>query len=205
MLPAAVVFVIGGLLACFSGYRLFRLVLGIYGFILGALITTSAMGTSSHLALAVAAIVGGLVGAALMFAAYFIGVALVGAAFATMLVAYAWKPFHGEPAWFIIVGVAIVGALVALWLTRYVVIVATAFFGAWTLIVGGLALAGDRAAVEAASQGNVFIVYPLDATGGRWWLAALWIVLSCCGVIAQLALTSKSGGAKRRSKPRADT
>jgi hypothetical protein len=77
--PAAVVFAIGGFLACFAGYRLFRFVLGINGFILGALLTTSAMGTSSMWALAVAAIVGGLVGAVLMIAAYFVGVAIVGA------------------------------------------------------------------------------------------------------------------------------
>src|ERR1700730_6747247 len=39
--PAAVVLVVGGLLSCFAGYRLFRVVLGLYGFILGAAITTS--------------------------------------------------------------------------------------------------------------------------------------------------------------------
>jgi hypothetical protein len=43
-LPAAVILVAGGALACFFGYRLFRTVLGIYGFILGALIATSVLG-----------------------------------------------------------------------------------------------------------------------------------------------------------------
>ena len=36
-------------------------------------------------------------------------------------------------------------------LQRYVIIVGTAFGGAWTMLVGGLALAGDRAAAAAAS------------------------------------------------------
>ena len=30
--PIAVIFIVGGLLSCFAGYRLFRVVLGIYGF-----------------------------------------------------------------------------------------------------------------------------------------------------------------------------
>ena len=42
--PAALVLVAGGLLSCFAGYRVFRVVLGIYGFILGALIASSLMG-----------------------------------------------------------------------------------------------------------------------------------------------------------------
>jgi len=29
--PAAVILLVGGLLACFAGYRLFRFVLGVYG------------------------------------------------------------------------------------------------------------------------------------------------------------------------------
>ena len=41
------------------------------------------------------------------------------------------------------------GALGALALQRYVIIVSTAFGGAWTAIVGGLALAGDRLAGQA--------------------------------------------------------
>ena len=38
--PAAVLLLGGGLLACFVGHRLFRVVLGIYGFVTGALLTT---------------------------------------------------------------------------------------------------------------------------------------------------------------------
>ena len=39
--PASVVLLAGGAVACFAGYRLFRLVLGVYGFILGALVASS--------------------------------------------------------------------------------------------------------------------------------------------------------------------
>ncbi len=46
-------------------------------------------------------------------------------------------------------------------LQRYVIIVATAFGGAWTVIVGGLALAGDAVSTAAAS-GDVWILYPMS-------------------------------------------
>ncbi|HZA33725.1 MAG TPA: hypothetical protein VE505_02300, partial [Vicinamibacterales bacterium] len=56
--PAAVVLVVSGLLACFAGYRLFRIVLAIYGFILGAAIASSVMGPGEGTAMIVGAVVG---------------------------------------------------------------------------------------------------------------------------------------------------
>ncbi|MBI4263501.1 MAG: hypothetical protein HY657_03915, partial [Acidobacteria bacterium] len=43
-LPAAVVLLAGGIVSCFFGYRLFRIVLAIFGFILGALAASSIFG-----------------------------------------------------------------------------------------------------------------------------------------------------------------
>ena len=78
--PAAVILLLGGVLACFAGYRTFRIVLGIYGFIIGVLLATSIVGTENTLWTIVAALTGGLLGALILIAAYFIGVALIGAA-----------------------------------------------------------------------------------------------------------------------------
>ena len=47
-LPAAVLLVLGGALACFAGYRLFRSCSAIYGFILGAMFASSMMGVGEH-------------------------------------------------------------------------------------------------------------------------------------------------------------
>ena len=46
-LPAAALLVVGGALSWFAGYRLFKVVLGIYGFILGAMLGSSMMGVSN--------------------------------------------------------------------------------------------------------------------------------------------------------------
>jgi hypothetical protein len=48
-IPAAVILLGGGLLACFAGYRLFRVVLGIFGAIFGALIATTVVGADNVL------------------------------------------------------------------------------------------------------------------------------------------------------------
>src|SRR5262249_61154240 len=47
--PAAIVLLLGGLISCFAGYRAFRVVLGIYGFFIGALFVSGLMGTEHTL------------------------------------------------------------------------------------------------------------------------------------------------------------
>ena len=193
--PAAVILLVGGLLACFAGYRIFRTVLGIYGFILGALLATTIVGADGTLWNIVAAIGGGVVGAALLIAAYFIGVALIGAGIGAMLVNLAWAWIGGEPHVAVVVIVAILGAMGALSLQRYVIIGATAFGGAQTVVVGGSAIMGNRAAAEAAAR-TVYSVYPLDplpATSMDAWVA---VVLGIAGVVVQVFITAK--GKKKR-------
>ena len=189
--PAAVLFLVGGAMACFAGYRLFRWVLGINGFIVGALVATSAMSASNTWTLAVSAIVGGLVGAVLMIAAYFVGVALVGAGVGAMAVHLGWSLVHSDPPFWAVMIAAILGALGALAITRYMIIVGTAFGGAWMLIVGWLALFGDHAAAKAASAGNAWIVYPLDPAPGVWWMWIAWFALGVVGAVVQLFTKGK--------------
>jgi len=83
------------------------------------------------------------------------------------------------------------------------VIFGTALAGSWTLIVGGLALAGDAAATRAASAGNVWILYPLDPLQGRWWVLAVWFVVAAAGVVVQIGTTrrKKAPQVKRRGMP----
>src|SRR6476659_1483601 len=89
-LPAAIVLVLGGAVACFAGYRLFRVVLAIFDFILGAAIASSVMGPGEQTAMIIGALVGGLAGALLLNLAYFVGVALIGAGAGAFLLHAAW-------------------------------------------------------------------------------------------------------------------
>jgi hypothetical protein len=189
--PAAIVLVVGGLLSCFAGYRIFRIVLGIYGFILGALLASSAMGTEQTLWMIGAALLGGAIGALILIAAYFVGVALIGAGIGALVANVIWAALDREPHVFIVILLAVVGALGALALQRYVIIVATGFGGAWTTIVGALALAGDRIAAQAAEKNDVWLAYPLNPAPGQQWVLLVWLALGIAGVVVQLSVTAK--------------
>jgi hypothetical protein len=189
--PAAIILVLGGLLSCFAGYRVFRVVLGFFGFVLGALLTSSIMGTDQTVWMVVAAVVGGIIGALILVAAYFVGVALIGAGVGALVVNLIWASLGREPHIVIVILFAIAGALAALALQRYVIITATSFGGAWTTIVGALALLGDRLAVEAAARNNVWLAYPMNPAPGQRWVIVAWLVLGLVGVIVQLGITAK--------------
>src|SRR5438034_2916989 len=88
--PAAIGLVLGGAVACFAGYRLFRIVLAIYGFIAGAMLASSTMAASNAAGMLVAALIGGLIGSVVFFFAYFVGIALVGASLGALVVHMAW-------------------------------------------------------------------------------------------------------------------
>jgi hypothetical protein len=191
-LPAAILLVLGGALSCFAGYRLFKIVLGIYGFVLGAMLASSAMGATNTTGMIVAALVGGVCGAALLMFAYFIGIALVGAGLGALVAHVAWSGIRsGDPPAIAVIVLSIMGSIGAMFMQRYVIIVATAFGGAWTVIVGGLAAAGDRGAVKAASAGNVWILYPTSPAPGQKWVPVAWIVLGLIGTALQMGITGK--------------
>jgi hypothetical protein len=200
--PAAIVLLVGGAVACFFGYRLFRTVLAIFGFIVGAFAASSIFGVSDTGPMIVAALVGGLVGAALLIGAYFVGVALVGAGLGALIANMAFSVGDRDPSVLVVVACAIVGAVMAMYLQRYFIIVGTAFGGAWTLIVGAMALVGDKRALAAAATGDVWVVYPLDPAPGQRWVPIAWIVLGLIGTAVQLGITGGEKGrvVKRRAK-----
>ncbi len=192
--PAAIVLVLGGALACFAGYRMFRLVLGIYGFLIGAAIASSMVGASNTAGMLLAALVGGVAGAVILVLAYFVGIALVGAGLGVLVLHVVWsRVAAGDPPWVAVLALAIVGAISAMILQRYVIVVSTAFGGAWTLLVGALVVAGDRGALRAVERtpGNPWILYPLAPAPGAAWVPMAWIALGVLGTAVQLGLTGK--------------
>lgn len=195
--PAAAILAVSGAVACFGGYRLFRIVLGVYGFILGAMVTTSVMGTSNAWALLLAAVVGGLIGAGLMIAAYFVGVGLIGAGLASLAVHLVWRLIGGEPPIVLLVIMAVLGALGALSVARYVAVIGTALAGSWTLIVGGLALVGHKFNGLSVTPDNIWVVYGAGPLPGNWWVIGGWVALALAGAVVQMATTSKTGKAKK--------
>jgi hypothetical protein len=181
--PAAVLLLGGGPLACFVGQRLFRIVLGIYGFVMGALISSTIVGPAEGTTHLLAMLGGGLAGALVLILAYFVGVALVGAAIGAVIVHLVFAQLSREPHPFVVIAGTVAGALCAMALQRYVIIVATAFGGAWTALVGALSIAGNR----AAQVTDGWVLYPLRVPAGQEWVWLGWIVLGGIGAAVQLA------------------
>jgi len=199
-IPAALVLLLGGTVSCFFGYRLFRIVLAIFGFIIGALIASSFLPMSSTWVMLAVALVGGLLGAGVLIAAYFVGVALVGAGLGAVAANLMFTATGQDPHFLVLVLTTLLGAAAAMYLQRYFIIVGTAFGGAWTLIVGAAALFGDRTALAAAAANDVWVAYPLNPAPGRAWVKLAWIVLGLIGATVQLGWTGGERGRVVRRK-----
>jgi hypothetical protein len=196
-LPASIVLLLGGALACFAGYRLFRIVLGIYGFILGARVASSVVGISNTTGMLVAALVGGIIGSAILVFAWFVGVSLVGSGIGVLVAHVIWSQVgRGDPPAVAVIAVAIAGAIAAMFVQKYVIVVGTAFGGAWTLLLAASAAfpAATQGLTRGATDTEVWIFYPTSAPGVRW-APLVWIGLGLAGTTVQLATTR---GRKRK-------
>ena len=192
--PAAAVLIAGGVLSCFFGYRLFKVVLGMFGFAVGVLAATSFFGPAESAGQLFVAFLGGLIGAGVLLAAYFVGVALVGAGIGALLVNLIWTQVEGDPHPAVVILFSVAGAVVATWLQRYVIIIGTAFAGAWTLLIGGLALMGDGGPLRAAATGNPWVIYPLNPAPELAWLPWAWVALGSFGTLVQMRWTGGERG-----------
>jgi uncharacterized protein DUF4203 len=194
-MPAAALLLLAGIVSCFFGYRLFRTVLAIFGFIVGGMLASSIFGVSDTTMTLIAWLAGGLVGASILVFAYFLGVALAGASIGAAVANLLFSVGNRDPRVFAVILCSVAGAIASMYLQRYFIIVFTAFGGAWTMIVGAMALVGNRAALRAAATGDVWVAYPLDPASGQQWVVVMWVVLSLIGAGVQLGIT---GGEKGR-------
>jgi hypothetical protein len=190
-LPAAILIFLSGMVGCFAGYRLFRLVLAIYGFILGAMLGSSLMAPSNTIGMIAAALLGGVVGALIMTFAYFVGIALIGAGMGALAAHLFWTTWRAvDPPAPAVILLSVAGAIGAMLLQRYVIIFSTAFSGAWTMIIGWLAFTGDTTAARAAATGNVWILYPFTPLPAHRWVPYAWALLGFAGVAVQMGITA---------------
>jgi len=200
-LPAAIVLLVGGIVATFFGYRLFRIVLAFAGFVVGGFAARSIFGMSDTMSMIIAFVAGGLIGAGILIAAYFVGVALIGAALGAFVANLAFAAGDRDPHFLVVVFLAIAGAAVSMYLQRYFIIIGTGFGGAWTMIVGALALMGDRIAQAAAAAQNVWVMYPMNPAPGQQWVPFAWLALGAIGTGVQLGITGgEKGRVVRRKK-----
>ena len=195
-LPAGALLIAAGLLACFAGYKFFRAVLTVYGFVLGALFASTLVGPGDTAAMLVALGVGGVLGALILYAGYIVGVALVGGGLGVTLAHAAWVAWRGsEPGVIVVIFAAVVGATLATALQREIVIVATAFTGAQTAVAGIVAALATQAA-RRPGQDDVWVGHLGIPAFGRSWQFLAWVALGIVGAIVQF----RWGGSRASTK-----
>lgn len=195
-MPVAIILLGGGFLACFLGYRLFRFILLGYGLVTGVVLVSQLnLNFPETWMVITATIIGGLIGAALFLAVYFVGVAVAGAGLGVLAVHLVWTQRSDDPHLLVIILMAIVGVFLAMVFQRYVIILVTSFTGASLSLVAVMALLGHVNITEA----EVRTLEVLKRISEERAVLFAWLVLSLLGVFVQLRKTS-AGKHKKQKK-----
>jgi len=186
-LPVAVVVIGSGLLACFFGNRLFRIVISVYGFIFGVYLTDLVFEVTETAWIVITSIAGGLFGALICWSVYLFIVALVGAGLSVLITDLVFGHFEYELKLWIIVVAAISGACISFRLQRMAVILGTAFGGSWTVLIG-ISLLGFIPDMTFSSN-QFFDNFSVGLGFVPEWVKGIWLILSALGVLLQVRMS----------------
>lgn len=199
----AIAAIVIGLLNCFFGYRLFKIILGIWGFIAGAVLGVGIATTmSGELWLAIlAGLIGGVVGAVLFVLLYFVGIFLLGAGLGFLLGGAIVSALNiGGPVQWVIAGVlAIVGGIVAVIVQKFMIILSTALGGAAMAVGGIYTLAGGQ--LLRSIEDLPARMARRSVIAGNWLLLLFWLLLGIVGVVVQYAVTAREKPAPAAPAP----
>ena len=180
----AIILLATGLVSCFLGYRLFKWLLAAFGFWVGAYLASLFVVTSSLWTTALLGVGGGLTGVVAVLMTYLAGIALLGAGLSALALSFLWPALGGPSVWPVTV-VCLVVAGLSVVLQRYVIIVLTAFTGAWASLVALFALAGYGRALAVVS-GDFWQMYPMAPANGQVLFAICWFCLGSFAAFLQL-------------------
>ena len=192
ILVALFALVLGGFFLLW-GYRIFLVMLPIWGFFAGFWLgaqTTSLLFGAGFLATTTGWVVGfvaGLIFALLSYFFYMFGVALIAAAVGAALVT-GFLGLFGLESGFLVLIAALIGAVVVAGLTivlnlqKVVIIIMTAVGGANALILSVLLLFGRVSIDDLSAAGNAIRPVLQDS----WFWAIAWIALAVAGFVFQI-------------------
>ena len=190
-----------GILACFWGYRIVKIILGIMGFMAGAVggwELASSLAPGHNVVALVCAGIGGVIGAVLCIWLFFFGIFLLGASAGTVVAGavFSGTGHHAQP--ILVLVFAVVFGLLALLLQKFMIVVCTAFGGSY-LITAGIQhlIAGPHAAplwFDPSQAGSPGLL--------GYAALAFWLVLGLLGVSFQYRGTrSRNQAARQEAQP----
>jgi hypothetical protein len=177
-----------GLLNCYFGYRLFIITVGIVGLILaGALGYLIGDWLGNPMIALILTIVLGLIGAWASVTAYYAFIFVVGAFGFAFLATFLAGLFQENPSFlFPLIG-GLIGGVLALWLQRVIIIIATASQGAVSAILAGTAIITGGGMEAYRRLLNSLLDGELSRTGGIWFYLGVlvWLILFASGLGTQ--------------------
>ena len=190
---AALIVGLLGVIFCFFGYRVFLVMLPIWGFFAGFWIGAQGVALvfgQGFLATVTGWAFGfvlGLIGAVLAYLFYYVGVAIVGAGFGAavgsgLMAALGFETGFLNGLVAVVFAVVVAGLVLLLNLQKYVIIAMTAIGGANALILGALLLMGRIPLENVQTAANAVRPVLQDS----WFWLIVWIVLAIAGGVAQL-------------------
>ena len=179
-----IISIIIGLLQCFLGYRKFKFILGVLGFMFGAILAGTIglqISEESYIAL-ISGVLGGFVGAALFMVLYYIGIFVMGAALGGGL-AYLIISTSSNSESIPLIVMAVIGGILALVLQKLMIIISTAFGGSWAVVSG--------VSYFTTNFDMRRIEYFLRRAGTQLYVILLCtLVLAICGIVIQYRASS---------------
>jgi hypothetical protein len=185
-----------GLVAAFAGYRLFLLLLPIWGFIAGFVLGAQALqaifgtGFLTNVTSWIVGLIVGIIFGALAYLFYILGVAILAGSIGYALgagIVFAINPSWNLLAFLVgvVVAVVVAGLVIMLNIQKWIVILLTAIGGAGAVLVAVLVLLGQVSLSEIGQNGVL----------GRWEDNWMWflagLALAVAGFIVQARSTSQ--------------
>lgn len=171
-----------GAAQCFFGYRLFKIIIGIIGFLGGGALAGSLsffLSIEGTIAIIVG-LVGGIIGAVTMLTFFYAGIFLIGTILGAIVGSLLCSIAGVDPIPIVIVAASIISGIVALLIQKYMIIASTAFGGSWIIMTAvAYFIVGARHPAE--------IEHMLHSRGSLYFIILLcWIALGIFGLLIQL-------------------
>lgn len=177
--------IVVGALECFSGYRIFKTILGLIGFLIGAALGAALANylSGEWVVTLLAGLVGGFIGAGLLVAFYFVGVFMIGALLGGILVEMFFSLSGNIPPTLVVIIVAILTGILAVVFQKFMIIVSTSFGGAWMMVkAASFFLGGSEFPTDLASFFSSAGTYAIG-------ILLVTLVLGLVGLIVQFRST----------------
>ncbi|MGA1841872.1 MAG: DUF4203 domain-containing protein [bacterium] len=172
--------IIIGAIECFFGYRIFKVILGLVGFLLGgSLAATIGYAIFRHETVALlTGLIGGLIGGASMVVLFFVGIFLIGAFLGAVLGSVLFAAAGNNPGPAVLLILAVIAGLIALIFKKFMIIVSTGFGGAWSVVTG---IAHFTGSIDLTNFNRIFS----SAASRIYPILLCWLALGIFGVIVQ--------------------